>query len=129
MPSDLPATAFISATVNAVIREDTDRSGLRTAVATFIKRRWTGDVGLGQLLIRDTLIVASAINLLGMILALLLYSMEAPSWVALLIFLLPLPYNVFLFSCIWRLSGRVGGWRGALAAATASLWLLAATII
>jgi hypothetical protein len=111
------------------IRGSEDEFNAIPGLIDYFWRRWKGEITLGQLVIRDTLVVGTLLNLLMGILALLFFSMDAAPWVAMLIFFLPLPYNLFLFGCIWRLSGRVGGWKGTLAAATGALWLLAATII
>ncbi len=91
--------------------------------------RWRGQVGLGRLVIRDTLVIGSSVNLLTTIASLVAFSLDAKDWAAMLIFLSPVPYNVFLFACIWRLSGRVGGWKGTLAAATGAIWVIAATLL
>jgi len=68
----------------------------------FLARRWHGEIDLGTLFWRDTILVATAINLAFAVASLLLLAADVPGPVAFLIYVLPVPYNLFLFACVWR---------------------------
>ena len=67
-----------------------------TASQGFIARRWRGDVPLRTVFWRDMLGVGTAVNVLFTFAALIAATQGGPSWVAVAIHLLPLPYNLFL---------------------------------
>jgi len=98
-------------------------------VALYFQRRWRGEVALGALVFRDVLILGTLANGIATILSLAALGSGAQTWVGLAIFLLPLPYNFFLFSCVWRLGGAIGGLAGTAACVVAALWLVGATLL
>lgn len=94
----------------------------------FFAARWHGQVPLDRVFFFDMLLIATAINLVTSFVSLMAFGFKAPDWVAVAIYLSPLPYNIFLILCIWRATERGGGsasfYRmGALA------WLVIATVI
>lgn len=50
--------------------------------------------------------VGTALNVAATFAALMMASQGAPGWVAVLVHLLPLPYNALLFGALWRLPRR-----------------------
>ena len=79
---------------------------------------------LATLLWRDTILVASAINLGFGFLALMLLAQGVATATAVAVHFAPLPYNLFLFAALWRRPGRPM-WLSV----SAVLWLLLATLI
>ena len=98
-------------------------------MAGYFQRRWCGEVALGGLVFRDMLILGTLVNGIATVLSLVALGSGAPTWVGFAIFLLPLPYNLFLFSCVWRLGGAIGGLAGTTACVVAALWLVGATLL
>ena len=95
----------------------------------YFASRWAGLVPLHLLLIRDMLILATAVNIVTTIASLVLLGADAPPVIAIAVFLLPLPYNLFIFLCVWRSAGQLGGVWGNVCCVIAALWLAGATIL
>jgi hypothetical protein len=75
-------------------------------VKTFITQRWQGRIGWRTLFWRDLLMVGTGLNLLMTGTALALLSRDVPAQWALLVHLLPLPYNLLIVSSIWSAPQR-----------------------
>ena len=96
--------------------------------ADFFRARWLGEVPLGLLIWRDTLLVASALNAIASMTALGLLALDAPPMLALPVHFAFVPYNIFLTLSIWRTAERTGGSTvGYMLLATA--WLVLVTVI
>lgn len=68
--------------------------------------RWHGLVGWRTLFWRDLLLVGTSLNLIMTGSALALLSQDVPLHWVLLTHLLPLPYNLFIVSALWRAPQR-----------------------
>lgn len=68
----------------------------------FVAERWLGHTPLRQLFWRDLLGAGTFVNLLFGFSALILLAKRADATWGLILHLLPLPYNLFLVSCVWR---------------------------
>ena len=90
----------------------------------FIGRRWHGRVPWSVLLWRDLLLVGSVLNLLASFAALALLASDVAGWVAVLIHLAPLPYNLFLLLAVQRhpQAGQAGQ-------AIAAIWFVAMLVL
>lgn len=109
---------------------DTDGRGEDGQVAGgFFARRWRAEIPLRTLFWRDMVLVGTGINILTTVASLIAFASGAETWQGLAIYLLPLPYNVFLTVAAWRRADREGGGWAGLARLGAVLWLLAATVI
>ncbi len=75
----------------------------------FFRERWRGAVPMRRLFGRDTLVVASLINLFASGVGLYALATGAPGWVAVALHLAPVPYNLFLLLAIGRSPGRSTG--------------------
>jgi hypothetical protein len=95
----------------------------------YFSRRWTGVIPLNVLLVRDMLILGTLINVATTTASLVALGSGAAGWIGLIVFLLPVPYNLFIFLCVWRFAGRLGGVWGNLSCVVAALWLAGATIL
>lgn len=94
----------------------------------FFARRWLGEVDLGTLFWRDTILVGTMINVVFSGAALALLAAGAPSGMVFLVYVLPVPYNLFLFACIWRQATDSGPFTS-LAVRCATLGWLALSIL
>lgn len=74
----------------------------------FFARRWYGEIDFGTLFWRDTILVATAINVGFAAASLLLLAADTPGAVAFAVYMLPVPYNLFLFACVWRQAENLG---------------------
>lgn len=72
----------------------------------FITQRWHNRVGWTTLFWRDLLLIGTGLNALMTGTALALLSQDVPIQWVLLAHLLPLPYNMFIVSAIWRAPKR-----------------------
>ena len=95
----------------------------------FLAARWRGAVSLDRLFFLDMLLVATAINLAAGFASLMAFGFKAPVWVAVAIYLSPLPYNVFLVLCVWRATDSAGAGAASAYRLGALGWLVVATII
>ena len=95
----------------------------------FFLARWRGLVPLDRLFWRDMVIVATGINLATAAAALALLGMKMPLALALAVHFVPLPYNLFLFLCVWRTAAAQPGPLASLAQIVAAIWLMLATVI
>lgn len=94
-----------------------------------LQRYSVGDVPLGRVFGFDMLVVGTIVNLVSAALALVVYSVDLVGWLAILIFLLPLPYNIALCVFVWRSAARhPSGWSD-VARIGAVIWLLAMLVI
>jgi hypothetical protein len=79
---------------------------------------------LTVLLWRDMLGVGTVINLTATLLALAVIVQDAPTWLAVALHLVPLPYTIFLCAALWRMQDR-----DTLASLIAGGWLVAMTLV
>lgn len=88
-----------------------------------------GEVPLARVFFHDMLLVGTVVNIVTGALALAFYAGGFPAWLAVAIFLSPLPYNIALCVFVWRSAARnPSGWSD-LARAGSALWLLAVMIV
>lgn len=90
---------------------------------TYFTHRWRGQVPLNVLLWRDMLGIGTLMNLTATLLALAVLMQDGPTWLAVALHLLPLPYNIFLCAALWRRPDR-----NMLASLIAGGWLVAMTL-
>jgi hypothetical protein len=104
-------------------------SGAPPADQNFFASRWHGKTPLAVMFWRDMLIWSSLLNLATFGVALALLELSYPIWLSLLVYLSPLPWNLFLVVSVWRAADRQGS-PFAQAARIASLaWLVVASIL
>ncbi len=89
----------------------------------------TGTLPLSRVLWFDMLAVGTLVNAASLVLMLVLFAAHAPAAFALVVFLLPIPYNIALFVGVWRSSTRGADSWAFLARAVASIWLIAAVLL
>ena len=95
-----------------------------TGQGVFFARRWRGEVDWPTLFWRDMLAYGTVLNIAASFAALMLAALGAPGGAAAALHFAPVPYNAFLFICLWRLRRRP-----ATVAAAAALWLVVMTVV
>ena len=97
--------------------------------AGFFVRRWRREVSLGTLFWRDMMVVGSLINLATAFASLMALGFKAGALAASLVFLSPLPYNIFLAAAVWRTADLADARTAAFYRFAAAAWLVLATVI
>jgi hypothetical protein len=73
-----------------------------TAVQAFFAARWHGDLPIRRLFWWDMLATATFLNLVFVFVALILLAKRLDPALSMAVIWLPVPYNLFLVSCLWR---------------------------
>jgi hypothetical protein len=97
-------------------------------ISRFFTERWRRQVPLGLLFWWDMLVVGTLVNLAAAFAGLMALGFKAELPVAMVIFLAPLPYSIFLVAAIWRTADVVAPARAQTARLGAALWLAAAMV-
>lgn len=90
----------------------------------FFMARYRGEIPLSILFWRDMMLVGSLINLLMMVAAIAYLANDGASWIGAVLFLAPLPYNVFLVYAVFRTADRQFPKEANAAKIAAFIWLL-----
>ena len=90
----------------------------------FFSERLANHIPLKTLFWRDMILFGAVLNLIFLFLALVLAANGWPGWVAFLIFLLPLPYTIFIWHCVWRAAADLGPFARTALRSIATGWLL-----
>ncbi len=96
-----------------------------------LRRLWTGEMPLARAFWEYAIVYGFVLNLFTTIASFALLTADASPALALAIFLLPLPYNLFVLVAVWRAAARYAGpshWAG-FARAAVVLWVLLATLV
>ncbi|WP_459091981.1 hypothetical protein [Mesorhizobium sp. A556] len=94
-----------------------------------MKNYLRGEVPLGRVFWFDMLLVGTIVNALTSAGALIVYAVDLPGWLALAIFLAPLPYNIALCLFVWRSATRKPSAWSDMARGGAVLWLFTVLIL
>lgn len=73
-----------------------------TALSNYLRLLWTSRIALRQLLVRDMLLVGTALNVVTGFIAMMLLAQRADTAVAVFLHFATVPYNAFLFLSVWR---------------------------
>ena len=74
-----------------------------------IMRLWRGEIGLARTFWRYAVLYGLIANLAATALAFTVIASGGPAVLAMVIFLLPIPYNVFAVVIVWRSAARHQG--------------------
>jgi uncharacterized membrane protein len=96
---------------------------------SLLRTYWNGDVPLCRVFWFDMLVIGTIINAVTAATALVAFATDAPDWLAVGIFLAPLPYNLLLCLFVWRSATRHPSRWSDFAKAGSVLWLVAALIV
>ena len=94
-------------------------------------RLWRGEIGLAGAFWRYAIVYGLIANLAATTLAFTVIASGGPASLAMAIFLLPLPYNVFAVIAVWRSAARHQGdrrWADA-ARVAVILWAVLLTLV
>jgi hypothetical protein len=94
-----------------------------------VRRRWRGEVPLGQVFWDDMVLAGSAVNVATTLLAMYLFSTDVPVALAVTVFFSPLPLNCFLVAAVWRSAESAPAATALAARSAAIVWLVAATTL
>ncbi|MBN9039537.1 MAG: hypothetical protein J0H53_26050 [Rhizobiales bacterium] len=95
----------------------------------FVAARLAGEVPAGGVFWTDMLAVGTAVNVVAAFAAILMLGFKHPAWVAVCVYLSPLPYNIFLVVAVWRAAARLMPSPAAAYRLGATLWLAVATLV
>ena len=95
----------------------------------FFVRRWRRQVPLDLLFWRDMAVIGTLINLGAAFASLMALGFKTDLAVVMLVFLSPLPYNIFLVGAVWRTAERVPAGKAWSARVGSALWLVIATLL
>jgi hypothetical protein len=77
-------------------------------VAGYFRVLWSGTEPLHRVIVSDMLIGGTLINVVAMGAAFVLFGLEAPVWLATVVFFSPVPYNLFLVLVVWKTASMSG---------------------
>ena len=126
------STTSPSARLELADKETSDVASSPTAMRApegFFAARWRGHVAPAVLFWRDMIVVGTLINIATGFASLVALGLKAPLWLVWLIFLSPLPYNIFLCLALWHATARQPSQAGGTMRAMALVWLCIATLI
>lgn len=83
----------------------------RPATGNVVRRLWAGAVPLASAFWSYAMIGGTALNVATTLLAMALVAMDAPAVVAVIVFALPIPYNLLVLVAVWRSAGAYQGLR------------------
>jgi uncharacterized membrane protein len=97
--------------------------------AGFFVARWRGQVPLWLLFWRDMVLIGTTINVLAAVAAVIMARQDMPQAAVVLVFLSPLPWNLFLVVAVWRSSAASREPWVSAARLAALCWLAVVTVI
>lgn len=95
----------------------------------FFSERISSRVALRTLFWRDMIAVGTTFSLACLAVSLLLAASEAPIWLVVLVFILPLPYNAFMWHCVWQAANGHQTFDKLVIRAAATAWLLVVVFV
>jgi hypothetical protein len=95
---------------------------------SYFRRLWRGDLPLARVFWTDMLVIGTLVNLGTLILAVLLFGMDAPLVYGVVLFLVHIPYSIVLFVGVCRSAARERSTWSMPAQAAAVVWLIAAMV-
>lgn len=96
-----------------------------------LRRLWTGEVPLARAFWEYAVVYGFVLNLFTTIASFALLTTDAPTIFGLGLFLLPMPYNLFMLVAVWRAAARYAGplhW-ASFARVAVVLWVLLVTLV
>lgn len=103
----------------------------KTIVGGWVTTLWTGRMPLPEAFWHFGIVYGFIVNLLASLAALVLFTTDAPNWLAATVYFTPVPYNLLVLVGVWRGAARwtgEGRWAD-LARLVITLWVIAATLL
>lgn len=98
-------------------------------IADYFSRRWRGEVPLLELFWRDMVVVGSLVNVATTVVALLILAAKLPTWWALAVHLVPLPYNLFLYGSVLKTADSTEFPSAGMLKLGATFWIVLASLL
>jgi hypothetical protein len=95
----------------------------------FFSDRLANRVPLRTIFWRDMIAVGTMLNLVFLACALALAAFNWPMWSVFLVFLTPLPYNAFMWHCVWNAAARLDSFSRLTVRLLATGWLMLAIVV
>ena len=99
------------------------------ALTSYFRRLWQGDLPLSRVFWTDMLVIGTLVNVATLLVAVLLFSVDAPLVYGVVLFLVHIPYSIALFIGVWRSAAREKSRWSPPAQVAAVIWLIAALVI
>ena len=113
----------------AAERRTAGRRGPWKALTSYFRRLWQGDLPLSRVFWTDMLVIGTLVNLATLLVAILLFGVDAPLIYGVVLFLVHIPYSIALFIGVWRSAAREKSRWSPPAQVAAVIWLIAALVI
>jgi hypothetical protein len=113
----------------AAERQTAGRSSPWKALTTYFRRLWQGELPLPRVFWTDMLVIGTLVNVATLLLAVLLFGVDAPLVYGVVLFLVHIPYSIAVFIGVWRSAAREKSRWGPPAQVAAVIWLIAALVI
>lgn len=95
----------------------------------FFSDRLSNRVALRILFWRDMIAIGTALSLACLTVSLLLAASEVPIWLVVIVFLLPLPYNAFMWHCVWQAANTQQAFDKVVIRTAATAWLMVVVFV
>lgn len=95
----------------------------------FFSDRLANRIPLETMFWRDMIIAGTVINLIFLGTAAALAAFGWPAWLVLLVFFAPLPYNAFIWHCVWTAAAPLDTAARLFVRTVASVWLALAILL
>jgi hypothetical protein len=95
----------------------------------FFSDRLSNRVALRIMFWRDMIVFGTTFSLACLAVSLLLAASEVPIWLVVIVFLLPLPYNAFMWHCVWQAANSQQAFDKAVIRAAATAWLMVVVFV
>lgn len=98
-------------------------------IGIYIRERLDGTAPLGTVFWRDMMLIGTVLAIASTAAALAVFAGDAPTALAVAVFLSPLPYNALVTIGVWKAADQTTPFWRDLARIAALLWLIAATVL
>ena len=95
----------------------------------YVRDRSRDRVPIKVLLWRDMFVCGTVLNLGFLGLAILIVQLGYPDWLAVLVFFLPMPFNIFIWAAVWRAADQIPVIAAWIARATGTGWLAMMVVV
>lgn len=95
----------------------------------FFSDRWHNRMPLGIMFRRDMLLIGTGASLACFAVGIGSAMNDLPTWTTLVLMLLPMPYNLFIWQCVWNGASRFRLAAKFVVRAVASFWLMIVLVL
>jgi hypothetical protein len=95
----------------------------------YFRRLWLGQFPLQRALWTDMLAIGTVVNLVTFLAAMAFFATGLPTWIGILLYVAHIPYNILVFTGVWRSAARESADARWLARAIAIVWVVVGFLI